>query len=62
MKRLLKLLIVLYLIENAGTVYSEIKERLQPIVRTDNITYEINRKADEIFKEIGFEEEMTVKS
>ena len=54
MKRLLKIMMILLLLEHAGIVYNETKTRISSQMKRYRIADEINKRADEVFREIGF--------
>lgn len=54
MKRLLKIMIILLLLEHAGVIYNETKTRISSQMKRYRIADEINKRADEVFREIGF--------
>ena len=54
MKRLLKIMIILLLLEHAGLIYNETKTRISSQMKRYRIADEINKRADEVFREIGF--------
>jgi len=53
-KRLLKIMIILLLLEHAGVIYNETKTRISSQMKRYRIADEINKRADEVFREIGF--------